>query len=326
MYAFGYTPAIINLNNPQNGIYPINEVLRTTAGQPTNPFETLRYVTNSEDVWRQLASATLRWNVVQTGRQTLALQANGGFDRFDADGQVYSPNFLQYEAADGLPGTAVQAEALSRQINGNLSAVHTFAPGQGSMLGFLSSLTTSAGAQREEQSLNRYSVQAGNLIPGITNFDQGTIVPTQTKNALRDQAYFLSEDILAFDERLSMSARVRAERSSANGDREKFFYWPTASASYRFVDVLPFANEVKFRAAVGRTGNRPNYGNRDVTIAGLGLISSRNALGVPTHDRQRDHRAGEDDGAGVRRRRAVLRRPRGLRGRRTTTAPSATCC
>jgi TonB-linked SusC/RagA family outer membrane protein len=281
MYAFGYTPAIINLNNPQGGTFPINEVLRTTQGQPTNPFETLTYVRNTEDVWRQLGSATLRWNVLTTGTQTLAFQANGGFDRFDADGQVYSPNFLQFESADGLPGTTVQAEALSAQINANLSAVHTLSPREGSMFGFLSTLTTSVGAQREEQSLNRYSVQAGNLIPGITNFDQGTIVPTQTKNALRDQAFFLSEDILAFNERLSMSARVRAERSSANGDREKFFYWPTASASYRFVNALPFADEVKFRAAFGRTGNRPNYGNRDLTINGLGLISSRNALGVP---------------------------------------------
>ncbi len=282
MYAFGYTPAIINLNAPQNGVYPVNDVLRTTAGQPTNPFETLAYVTNNEDVWRQLGSATLRWNAYTGQRQTLAFQANGGFDRFDADGQVYSPNFLQYEAADGLPGTTVQAEALSRQFNGNVSAVHTFTPGEGSVLGFLTSLTTSLGGQREEQTLNRYSVQAGNLIPGITNFDQGTIVPTQTKNAIRDQAYFLSEDVLAFNERLSLSARVRAERSSANGDREKFFYWPTASASFRFVNPVSFADEVKFRAAVGRTGNRPNYGNRDVTISGLGLISNRNALGVPT--------------------------------------------
>jgi TonB-linked SusC/RagA family outer membrane protein len=282
MYAFGYTPAIINLNNPQNGLYPVNEVLRTTAGQPTNPFETLNYVRNDEDVWRQLGSATARWNVLATGTQTLALQANGGFDRFDADGQVYSPNFLQFEAADGLPGTTVQAEALSRQINANLSAVHTYAPAERGMLSFLSSLTTSIGAQREEQTLNRYSVQAGNLIPGITNFDQGTPTLTQTKNALRDQAYFASEDILAFNEKLSLSARVRAERSSANGDRDKFFYWPTASASYRFVNALPGADEVKFRAAFGRTGNRPNYGNRDLTISGLGLISGRNALGVPT--------------------------------------------
>jgi TonB-linked SusC/RagA family outer membrane protein len=281
MYAFGYTPAIINLNNPQNGLYPINEVLRTTAGQPTNPFETLRYVDNNEDVWRQLGSATARWNALATERQTLSFQLNGGFDRFDADGRVYSPNFLQYEAADGLPGTTVQAEALSQQINGNVSMVHTLRPGERSMFSFLSSLTTSLGGQREEQQLNRYSVQAGNLIPGITNFDQGTIVPTQTKNAIRDQAYFLSEDVLAFDERLSMSARVRAERSSANGDREKYYYWPTASASYRFVNALPGADEVTFRAAFGRTGNRPRYGDRDVTIAGLGLISNRNALGVP---------------------------------------------
>ncbi len=281
MYAFGYTPAIINLNNPTNGIYPINTVLQTTAGQPTNPFETLRYVSNVEDTWRQIGSGTLRFNAVTTDRQTLVLQANGGFDRFDASGNVYSPNFLQYEAADGLPGTTVQAEALSRFVNGNLSAVHTYTPSSSGVLGFLTSLTTSAGAQREETNLNRYSVQAANLIPGITNFDQGVVTPTQTKQAVRDQAFFLNEDILAFNERLSVSGRVRAERSSANGDREKFFYWPTASASYRFVNLLPGTDEIKVRAAYGRTGNRPNYGNRDVTIAGLGLISGRNALGVP---------------------------------------------
>jgi outer membrane receptor protein involved in Fe transport len=74
---------------------------------------------------------------------------------------------------------------------------------------------------------------------------------------------------------------VRAERSSVNGDREKYFYWPAASAAYRLVAPFPYADEIKLRAAVGNSGNQANYGSRDITINGLGLIDGRTALGVP---------------------------------------------
>ena len=64
---------------------------------------------------------------------------------------------------------------------------------------------------------------------------------------------------------------------SVNGDRNKFFYWPAVSAAYRFVNILPHADEIKLRAAIGISGNQPRYGDRDLVLAPNGLIDGRNA-------------------------------------------------
>lgn len=279
IYAFGYTPAVMDLEERVAGRYVDNSIIRDLKGIGTNPFQTLDLLKNNEDVWRQIASGTLRYNAFTSDRQTLAFALSGGVDRFDAGSQTYSPNNLQFEADDGFLGTATQGEALSTQYNGTLSAVHTFTPG--ASLPFLSTATTSIGAQYEDRSLNRFSVVARGLVPTIELIDQGTPSINQVRTAVRDQAFFLNEELLLLDERLSMSARVRAERSSVNGDRQKYYYWPAASAAYRFVKPFANADEIKLRAAIGKSGNQANYGNRDVTIAGLGLIDSRTAVGVP---------------------------------------------
>jgi TonB-linked SusC/RagA family outer membrane protein len=280
-YGLSYTPAVIDLREQVGGRYIDNPALEALFGQGSNPYQTLNAVRNREDVWRQLASGQLRFAALTTDQHSVTLQASGGFDRFDAEGQAYSPNFLQFEPEDGFPGTAVQAEALVRQFNGTVSAVHTYTPANSGFLSFLSSLTSSAGLQYEDRALNRYTVMARGLVPGIDLIDQGTPQLTHIREIVRDQAFFVNEEILAFNERLSLSGRVRGERSSANGDRDQFFYWPAASAAYRFIGVLPHADEIKLRAAWGSSGNQPTYGRRDVVISGLGLMEGRTSLGVP---------------------------------------------
>ncbi len=281
IYAFGYTPAVIDLQQQVAGRYVDNGVVRALTGIGTNPFQTLASLDNTEDVWRQIASGTVRFNAYTGDRQSLAFALSGGVDRFDAGSKTYSPNNLQYEPDDGFLGTATRGEGLSTQFNGTLSAVHTWTPGTTGMIPFLSTATTSFGAQYEDRSLNRFSIIARGLVPTVELIDQGTPTLAQTVTAVRDKAFFANEELLLLDEKLSMSARVRAERSSANGDRDKYFYWPAASAAYRFVNPFPRADEIKLRAAVGTSGNQANYGSRDITIAGLGLIDGRTALGVP---------------------------------------------
>ena len=282
IYAFGYTPAVIDLQEQVAGRYVDNALVRSLTGIGTNPFQTLAGLKNAEDVWRAIASGTVRYNAYTGDRQTLQFAISGGVDRFDAEAKTYSPNNLQYESDDGFLGTATEGEGLSTQFNGTVSGIHTWTPGASGFIPFLSSATTSVGAQYEDRTLNRYSVIARGLVPTIDLIDQGTPTLSQTKTAVRDKAFFANEEVLLFDERLSLSARVRAERSSVNGDRDKYFYWPAASAAYRLVKPFPQADEIKLRAAVGRSGNQANYGNRDITINGLGLIDGRTAIGVPT--------------------------------------------
>ncbi len=285
-YVLGYTPAVQDLEEQIGGRY-VNNLVYTSG---SNPFQTMQALRNNEDVWRQLASGTLRFSALSTDQHTLNIQAQGGFDRFDAEGQVYSPNFLQYEPRDGFLGTAVQSEALNRQVNGTLSAVHTFTPAPRFLVPFLSSATTSAGLQFEDRNLNRYVIRAQNLVPTIDLIDQGTPSLTHIKELVRDQAFFVNEELLAFDERLSLTGRVRGERSSVNGDPTEYHYWPAVSGAYRFTRGVPFTNELKLRAAWGTSGNQPNYAMNSVVIQSLGVIDGRPALGAPTSIGNKDIR------------------------------------
>ena len=282
LYAFAYTPPVVNLQaKDASGHYVDNPLLPILFGAGSNPFQTMQGLTSREIVWRQLGSGTVKYAAYASERQTFTLQASGGFDSFSQDGQTYSPPYMEYERYDfpTTPGSTVQAQADSRYTNGMLSGVHVWTPGDG-LFSHLSSATSSAGLQYDDRYLNYYTILARGLIPGVTDFTQGTPTLTQNKTDVRDIATFLSEELLAFNERLSLSGHVRAERSSVNGDPKKVYYYPAGAVSYRFTNLFPHADEIKLRAALGVSGNQPGYGQRDVTISPTGVIGGANTLGV----------------------------------------------
>jgi TonB-linked SusC/RagA family outer membrane protein len=279
-YAFAYTPAILDLQHPDaNGNYPQNPFPGGGGNQASNPFQTMASLTNREDIWRQFASANLKWTAFTSERHRLELSVTGGIDHFNEDNQVYSPNFLQYEspvATDGFSGHAVQGQADSRLMNGSVNAVWTFMP---SALPLRA--TTSVGVQGGEQNANTYRVQARGLVPGVGIVNQGTIQTFQQKALIRDEAIYGQEEVVAFNERLLVSVGFHADRSSADGDQNHFFFYPKAGASYRFVAPLPHVDEVKLRGTLGQSGNRPNYGNRDLVLQGNGRAGGLNGIGAP---------------------------------------------
>jgi hypothetical protein len=226
----------------------------------------------------------VRYNGWSSPRQTLNVSIMGGFDRYDADGQTYSPNYLPFEADDGFPGTAAQTTAMVRQYTTSASAVHAYTPVAGGRVSFINSLTTSAGFQYSDLATNRYSIVARGLLPTVENIDQGTGTPTlnQVRTAVRNEAVYGSEEFLALRDRLSASARVRAERSSVNGDPHRWFYWPAVAAAYRFVDLVPHIDEIKLRASTGVSGNQPLYGLRDNVLVPSGVYDGHNSLAEPS--------------------------------------------
>lgn len=283
IYAFGYTPAVVDLQKLGANGKPIdNLLLRDVLGTGSNPFQTISAVKDNEDVWRQVGSGQARFSAFSTATQTLSFTAAGGFDRYDAEGSSYAPNYLQFEPDDGFPGTAVQAEGLVRQFNGSLNLVHTYTPSANRWLPGITSLTTSGGFQYEDRGLNQYSVVARGLLPGVQEINQGTPTIAMTKSIVRNTAYYASEELLGLNDKFSASGHVRAERSSVNGDRNQYFYWPSISAAYRFVDLIPHADEIKLRGSLGVSGNQPLYGLRDNVLVANGLIDGRNAIAEPT--------------------------------------------
>jgi len=279
-YSFGYSPAIYDLRriDPVTGRLVYMWMNGGGAGT-VNPFDLVHSITNLEDTWRQIANVRFGYAALSTVHNTVQFTYIGGVDRFQFEGTQYSPNYMQYEAADGFLGTSQINNSDSRNINQSVNAVWTYSPG----FRFLNSAQTSVGGTYETQYQHTYLIRQRGLTPTRQVATGGTDIATNDfLNEFRDQSRYVNEQIIAFDEKLAVSAGIRADRGSANGDRSKFYGFPKYSASYRFTE--PFSrftskiDEIKLRASYGQSGNRPNYGVRDITIAGGGTIGGAGSL------------------------------------------------
>ena len=258
------TPSFINLL-PAGGIrddisaadFPVN-----TFGA-SNPLQTFALLRNDEDVWRILGTTTLRWSPLQTARSTLQFIGIGGVDYFQQDNDLVSPPELQFESADGQPGTVVTSRSSNRNLNAALNVTHAF-NSSGSDEG--TQFTTSAGIQYEDRKLNATQVLGRTLLPGQENVQQTTSQTVSSRiEPVRDLGIFGQEEVLLANRRLLLTAGVRADRSSANGETDKFFFYPKLAASYRFVQPFGAVDEFKLRGAYGQTGNRALFGAKFVT-------------------------------------------------------------
>jgi len=262
-YALAYIPAFMPIE-PVNGAFPQPAV--TYLG--SNPLQTADLGRNDEVVFRFTGGATLTWQAVQSERHSLRLIGSAGADVFNQKAQVFSPRELYYEARLANPGTSSLGNADSRQWNWNANAIHTYTPAGGAFRA-----TTSGGVQVEDRELSRSLAVAHGLLPGQSNIDQGSVFGQQFEiNAPeRTLAFYAQEEFLTLQERLLLSAGFRAERSSSNGNTNKYYLFPKASASYRFPGLLGEGSEFKLRASYGETGNQPKFGDK-FTLASSAVI------------------------------------------------------
>jgi TonB-dependent starch-binding outer membrane protein SusC len=259
---FPTTPSIIDLR-PVNGVYPVNPFA------PSNPLATFAELTNAEDVWRFLGTTTAKVDAVTTPTQHLVFNVTGGLDFFSQRNDILSPADLQYEPQDGQPGTVVLGKASDLRLNLVGSVVHTYAPASNAY-----QATTSAGFQYEKHDLNETNVVGRTIALGLENVSQAaSITSNQSEQPVKNLGVYAQEEVLAANQRLLLTAGIRGDRSSVNGDPDKYFIYPKAAASYRFVEPLGGMDELKLRAAWGQTGNPPLFGNRFI-------LDSTGALGA----------------------------------------------
>jgi TonB-linked SusC/RagA family outer membrane protein len=278
-YALGYAPAIYDITQKDATGHYVRMFMNGGGSSTANPMEVLSQITNNEDTWRQTGSFRMSYAAYSSARNTLQLTYLGGVDRYTLEGTQYSPNYLQFEPADGFLGTSQVSNNASRFINQSVNAVWTYTPAWK----FWNSAQTSVGGTSETQMTNQYNIRERGLIPTRFVPVGGTDVAVNNRiEESRDQSMYVNEQLIMLDEKLALAAGVRADRSSNNGDREKYYTFPKYSASYRFVN--PFRaltgriDEIKLRASFGKAGNRPNYGVRDVTITTAGLIGGASSL------------------------------------------------
>lgn len=260
-YALAYQPNFQSLL-PVGGIFTGPAL--GTQGPGANPVQTNRLSRNEAETYRFTGGATLNWNVHTSDKSSFRFTAAGGVDVFNQADEVFTPNELFFERIQARPGTAVEQSATSRQTNYNVNGVHTIRPGEWQA-------TTAFGVQLEERQLKSNRITTTDLVPGQSNVDQGTsFTPAENFTKERTLALYAQEELLFFGEKLLVTGGIRAERSSVNGDTEKFFVFPKGSASFRFTNVLPGllgdGAEVKIRGAYGETGNQPLFNQKFTTL------------------------------------------------------------
>ena len=255
------TPSFVDLR-PVNGVYPRNPFA------PSNPLATFAELKNAEDVWRILGTTTAKVDVVTTSTQHLVFNLTGGLDFFSQRNDVLSPADLQFEPQDGQPGTVVLGKATDLRLNLVGSVVHTYTPASNAF-----QATTSAGFQYENRDLNLTNVVGRTIALGLQNVSQAaSITSNQAEQPVKNAGLYAQEELLTASQRLLLTAGIRADRSSVNGDPSKYYLFPKAAASYRFVQPIGGLDELKVRAAWGQTGNPPLYGVRFI-------LDSTGALG-----------------------------------------------
>lgn len=271
--ALSTTPSFFSLE-PVNGVYPVNPF------SPSNPLQTMALLKNAEDVWRVLGTTRLRVDALRSGPHSLQFAVTGGMDFFTQRNDVLSPAELQFEPSDGQPGTIVLGKASDLRLNLLGSVIYNYAPGGGTY-----SSTTSAGFQYQDQDINVSNTVGRTIVADQQNVNQAaSIVVNQNETPVLNVGLYAQEEVLALDQRLLLTAGIRADRSSVNGDTRKYYFFPKGSASYRFVAPFSGMDELKVRAAFGQTGNPPLFGQKFTpeatgTIGGLFGSASGAAAG-----------------------------------------------
>lgn len=294
------TPSFVNFN-PSNGVYPANPAV----GAGTNLMQSVELLQNREEVWRMIGGANLSFDAYKNKEHDVRVLGNFGVDSFDQKNSLISPSALIYEPrVDGLSGTVIDAGTTNLNYNFGAGAVWSFKPESGKFRNALS-----GGITYEGVDLNSVYVVAQNLNGGQQSVDSATSVNT-TQNRLRtkDSGIYVQDEVAVLDDRLSLLAGLLGERSSLNGDSDKYYLYPKLAAVFSLLPPAKDGEEqgafeaLRVRAAYGEAGNRPNYGQKFTALNAASNIDGNPAitLGAALGDadiqpeRQREFELGAD--------------------------------
>ncbi|KAB2907834.1 MAG: SusC/RagA family TonB-linked outer membrane protein [Kofleriaceae bacterium] len=271
--ALSSTPSFLDLRRGADGRYPENPL----AG--SNPLQTVALFQNEEDVWRVITSANAALDVYKTERDDVKLVSTFGVDRFQQRNDVFSTPELQFEPSDGQPGTAIEGTTNNLNWNLGVGALWRHTPASGKFKNALS-----VGLTFESVDLLTVSVVGTNL--SQPNIDTATSLNVfETALRTKDQGIYVQEELALLDDRLSLLGGLLAERSSLNGDSDKFFIYPKVAATYEVEVPEETFDLLRVRGAFGQAGNRPNYGqkftplNATQTIEGMPTLTLGGTVG-----------------------------------------------
>ncbi|HEY2850341.1 MAG TPA: hypothetical protein VGI97_10715, partial [Gemmatimonadaceae bacterium] len=219
-----------------------------------NPFADAAQISDPEEVLRYIGSINATWSAYASQRQTLDFTFIGGIDSYSDNSRLFAPPTNFVEESSGEPGLIVTNRTNNINANLNLSGQHKY-------ITDALTATTSFGLRQESRGADQILNQGKDLPLGITDVQFGLNQSlTEAQSLIHDFSYYLQEEALLLHERLLLTAAINEERSSVNGDDQKFYSYPKFAASYRIPGLPSWINDFKVRAAWGEAGNQPPYG------------------------------------------------------------------
>ena len=251
-YTLAFTRDYVNLFPDADGNYPDNP---NFSG---NPLQTRDQTRNEENIDRVLEGVNINLNLLQTGNHSLNAIFNGGMDFIFSKTFVYVPETFQSQRGRQ---NGFLAEGKNDLFNYNYSAiaVHDYYTESGI------NFTTQAGITYLNQSADLLLSQTTQLIPLQTNLTRGAAQETdQAVSNVEEFGYLVQEEVNVND-RVILTGGIRFDKSSLNGDPNKYYAFPRASVAlnlheFDFWTPGSFLDQVKLRAAYGQTGNSASFG------------------------------------------------------------------
>lgn len=262
------TPNFAELHPNEFGVYPANPF------SASNVLQTIGLMTNNESVNRLATGLNLEATLQKANRSTTRLIGRGGIDFYNLVTTALFPRELQSQVVN--KGTSIQGFTKSLNTNFIFSLVNQFEVSD--KLG----LTTSAGITQENGDFNNLLNVATQVAPGQSNVDQGgALTAQQFKNKFQNQGIFIQEEASLLDA-ITLTAGVRFDRSTNNGDAEKYTAYPKAGMSVNLTSLglldNGFFNNLKLRAAYGQSANFPAFGSKFTTLVASNIIGVQGSI------------------------------------------------
>lgn len=261
-YTLAFTRPWINLFPDANGNYPDN------PNYPGNPILTRDEARNDDRNNRLIQGIKLTTNILTTDTDRLKFIFNGGLDYLANQTDVFVPEFQQAQRGNQ---NGFIADGRNVFTNWNYQAIAVW---DKDLMGGDLGLTTQGGWTYLEQQADFILSQATQLIPGQRNLSQGSAQAiTQTLQPVKEFGYF-GQIEGNYKDQLIATAGFRLDKSTLNGDPDKFFGFPKASLAVNLHNFGGWKsaaiNTLKLRAAYGETGSSGAFGS---TFTGLNQVS-----------------------------------------------------